>query len=218
MPPSAAALRRRFLGSLAACAVLTLLAIAFVDRPSSTWSHVVLRRAALFDWLTHIVDPLPWGSVIGLLAGGTAVALGWRPGEAGKTALACCVTVATTITVKDQLKTAFGRTWPETWTNHNPSWISNRAFGFHPFHGGQGWFSFPSGHTTLITCLAAVLWIRSPGLRWLAAALVVLVVVGLYGSDFHWIGDMVAGGFLGTACAVGVLAFGGLLPRRDGRP
>ena len=29
-----------------------------------------------------------------------------------------------------------------------------------PFHGGQGWASFPSGHTTLATAPMAVLMIR----------------------------------------------------------
>jgi membrane-associated phospholipid phosphatase len=139
-----------------------------------------------------------------------AVGLGWRPGEGGKTALACCGSVAIAFALKEQLKYAFGRTWPETWTNHNPSWIGDHAFGFHPFHGAEGWASFPSGHTTLISALAAALWQRVPSLRWLAVTLVVLVVLGLAGSDFHWVGDMVAGAFLGTGSAVGVVAFGGL--------
>jgi len=201
---------RKFLLALASCAFLTALAIVFLDRPAATWSYTVLHRPIVCVWLTYIVNPLPWGAAFGLLSGGAAVGLGWRPGECGKTGLACCASVAIAITIKEQLKRAFGRTWPETWTDHNPSWISDHAYGFHPFHGGEGWFSFPSGHTTMITAFAAVLWQRVPSLRWLAVTLVLLVVLGLFGADFHWIGDMIAGAFLGTGTAVGVVTFSGL--------
>jgi len=37
---------------------------------------------------------------------------------------------------RDTLAYAFGRYWPDTWTNDNPSLIQNGAYGFHPFHGG----------------------------------------------------------------------------------
>jgi membrane-associated phospholipid phosphatase len=204
-PPPDSSPGRKLIVALLSCVVLTTLAILFVDRAASTWSYTELHRPVLCVWLTHIVDPLPWVAAGGLLCGGAAVALGWRPGECGKTGLACCASVALAIMIKEQLKYAFGRTWPETWTNHNPSWISNAAYGFHPFHGGEGWSSFPSGHTTVITAFAAVLWLRVPSLRWLAVTLVVLVVGGLLGSDFHWVGDMVAGAFLGTASAVSVV-------------
>jgi membrane-associated phospholipid phosphatase len=212
MDPSADSSRRKFLWALLSCVVLTALAIAFVDRAASTWSYTDLHRPAFCVWMTHIVDPFPWIAVVGLLGGGAAFACGWRPGEWGKTGLACCGSIALAIMIKEQLKYAFGRTWPETWTNHNPSWITNAAYGFHPFHGGEGWSSFPSGHTTVITAFAAVLWQRVPSLRWLAVTLVVLVVGGLLGSDFHWVGDMVAGAFLGTASAVGVVVVVRRLP------
>ncbi len=198
---------QRHLLALASCLVLVLLAIAFVDRPVSTWSHDVLRRPAVLDALTHIVDPFPPAAAIGLMIAGCAAAFGgWKPGETGLTLVACCVSVIAAIAIKEQLKYGFGRTWPDTWVNHNPSWIVDRAFGFHPFHGGQGWYSFPSGHTTIICSAMAVLWIRVRPLRWLWLSLILAVVVGLLGSDYHWVSDMIAGAYLGCGTAVGVLA------------
>jgi hypothetical protein len=80
------------------------------------------------------------------------------------------------------LKLAFGRTWPETWTNRtNPSWIDNGVFGFFPFHGGSGWGSFPSviqpspAAMAVLWCAAATADLLDP---------VALVVVGLMGAIF----------------------------------
>ena len=185
--------------------VLTGLVIAFVDRPASSWAHAHLQRHT-FDWLTHLVDPLLAAAVVGLIIAGLAAAFGWRPGDKARTALACCLAVIVSVALKEHLKIAFGRTWPETWVENNPSWINTGAFGFHPFHGGRGWTSFPSGHLTQMSALAAVLWWRVARLKWLWACLPLLVAVGLYGCDYHFLGDMVAGAFLGTASAAGVLA------------
>jgi hypothetical protein len=32
-----------------------------------------------------------------------------------------------------------------------------------------------------------------------------LVAVGLWGSDYHFIGDIIAGAYLGVACGVGMV-------------
>lgn len=188
--------------------VLTALAILFIDRGASSWSHAEhLRQFRIFDAMTHLVDPLERGAILGLVVAGLAAALGgWRPKEGGLTLIACCLSIVVAYAIKEELKFICGRTWPETWVNGNPSWISDGVFGFNFFHGGEGWASFPSGHTTQMAALAAVLWIRLPRLRWLWVLLVVAVVVGLLGADYHWVGDMVAGGFLGVACGVGAVA------------
>ncbi len=188
---------------------LIAFAIAFVDRPASTWSHAEdLRRFPLFDALTHLVDPLLPGALLGLIAVGLAVACGgWKPGEKGLTFVASCLAVVVAYAIKERLKFMFGRTWPDTWVDNNPSWIKDGAYGFHFFHGGEGWSSFPSGHTTVMAALASVLWIRIRAWRWLWAGLVLLVVVGLLGADYHFVGDMVAGAYLGAVCAAGVVAF-----------
>jgi membrane-associated phospholipid phosphatase len=188
---------------------LIAFAIAFVDRPASTWSYAHhLRRFPIFNDLTHLVDPLEPGALLGLVAAGLAVGLrGWKPGEKGLTFVAACLTVVVAYAIKEQLKFIFGRTWPETWVDHNPSWITDGAYGFHFFHGGEGWASFPSGHTTEMAALASVLWIRIRRWRWVWASLVLLVVVGLLGADYHFVGDMIAGGCLGAVCAAGVVAF-----------
>lgn len=189
------------------CPILVLLCIAAVDRPAAFLSHedFAVHRVA-FDALTHLVDPIPPLATLGTACAGLAAFLGWRPGPVGRTLIACCLATLVAIALKDELKYAFGRLWPETWVESNPSLIRDGAYGFFPFHGGRGWFSFPSGHTTVVSAPIAVLWRRLPRWRPILAIPVVLVVVGLFGADYHFIGDMVAGLYLGVACGVGALA------------
>ncbi len=196
---------------VAGASAATLLSVLFVDRGAATWSHDSLHAALVFRDLTHIIDPIPPLAVVGFLALGTSLLFGWRPGPLSRTLLYACAAVLVAIAVKDQLKFAFGRLWPETWVDNNPSWIKDGAYGFAPFHGKAGWTSFPSGHMTVITAPMAVVWQRHRAWRAFAAIPVALVAVGLYGADFHFVGDMIAGTLLGSVCAVLVVA---LVPDR----
>jgi membrane-associated phospholipid phosphatase len=100
--------------------------------------------------------------------------------------------------IKDVLKYAFGHTWPETWVNHNPSYIQNDVYGYFPFHGGPGWASFPSGHMTIATSVMVLLWHAWPRLRAVWVLPPLITAIGLYGMDYHFVADMIAGSFLGS--------------------
>lgn len=189
--------------------VLVALSYYFVDRPLATVVYRnLLPYRRYFDWLTHVVDPFAIVASCVLLAAVFMVATGRRIGPVlGKlvrVASALCVAVV----AKDQLKYAFGRTWPETWVQNNLSYFRDGVFGFFPFHGGQGWYAFPSGHTVVVCVVAASLWLLFPRGRPVYALAVALVVVGLIGADYHWLGDIVAGGALGTAIGVGAAQIG----------
>jgi membrane-associated phospholipid phosphatase len=199
--------RRRFYWATLSAVILIGLSIAFVDRPASTWAHAMMHPA-FFVGLTHLVDPVLPAALVGLVAAGVAAACGWRPQACGKTLIACCLAAVVAVVIKEQLKFVFGRTWPETWIG-NPSWIGNGAFGFHFFHGGEGWASFPSGHMTMITASFAVLWRRTRRWRWLWAVPILAVAIGLLGADYHFVSDMIAGVYLGLACAAGAVALVG---------
>ncbi len=189
--------RREVAIALGAGLLAVVLAYALLDRPIATAAHV-LHRPHWCVWLTWIADVPGPASVLGLAAGGGAWLAGWKPGLWGRVLLAACVATLAASAAKDVLKFAFGRPWPETWVANNPSWIGTHTYGLFPFHGGAGWASFPSGHTTVITAPCAALWsVRL--LRPLLAALPALVVVGLLGCDFHFLSDCVAGGLLGAA-------------------
>jgi membrane-associated phospholipid phosphatase len=195
--------RKAALGATLACLVLVPLCVIFLDRAIATFSHDVLARPRWSVALTHLADiPAP-AATIGLVLAGAAYLAGWQPGPRGILLLRACILTLAALMLKDVLKFGFGRTWPDTWVDNNPSWIRNHVFGFFPFHGGRGYASFPSGHTVAVTTPCAALWWLRP-LRPLLVALPLLVVTGLLVSDFHWLGDCVAGAFL--AVAMGSLA------------
>jgi membrane-associated phospholipid phosphatase len=199
-----------------ACIVLVVIAYFAVDRPVATFSHEHLRGIPWFVWLTYIPQPLLPLACLTLATIAAWRAAGIRRNRIGSVVLRCSLSLVGALAVKDQLKFLFGRTWPETWTNSNPSFFGDGTYGFEPFHGGVAFSSFPSGHTTAIFSVIVVLWMSWPAYRWLYALVAGLVVVGLIGADHHWVSDIVAGAFLGAAAGVTAATIGtrGALSRR----
>ncbi|WP_131116099.1 phosphatase PAP2 family protein [Lichenihabitans psoromatis] len=190
----------------------TILSISLIDRPAAFWSHADFHGIWAFVALTHLVDPLPPAASIGFLVLGIAALSGRRPGPIGWVILQACVALLVAVMIKDQGKFVFGRLWPETWINNNPSLIGTGAYGFFPFHGGTGWASFPSGHMTAITAPMVAI---QPALRrwwWVTVVPIGLVAIGLFGADYHFVGDMLAGTLLGAVCAWAIVS---LMPRPE---
>lgn len=183
------------------CALFALVALAyfFADRQLAAALKPYLGGDKLFPWLTHIVDPLgPLASIGAAVVAARAMARGsLTPAESAVLRLSCAILIAWAL--KEELKWVFGRTWPETWIKPvpNPSYFGNSIYGFFPFHGGQAYASFPSGHTTAITAFAGSLWFLCPKARWLGIVLSLAVVIGLLGADYHWLSDCIAGAILG---------------------
>jgi membrane-associated phospholipid phosphatase len=179
-------------------------AYAWLDRPIAFYANTHFEKKPWFDGLTHIPDVL-WALAILMFAIAGVYALMGRvlPGPFAVGTLAG-VNLVVTEAIKEKLKYVFGRTWPETWVQNNPSLIRDGVYGFNPFHGGQGYASFPSGHTAATCAAMSVLWICCPKLRALFAALVAALVIGLLGADYHFLSDTIAGGFLG--CLTGWIA------------
>ncbi len=202
------------------CAVSVGVSIALIDRPVATWVHEHLGSQRL-SWFTtsYFGPPLKFGPfslmaspaiAVGPLAAFAfailviAGVVGWRPGIRSRAVLTLCVSAFAANEINALVKGLFGRTWPESWLGNNPSWIRDRVFGFFPFHGGQDWASFPSGHTTVIAAVAAVLWVVLPKLKVAWAAIVAVVAVGLIAGNYHFVSDVIAGLYFGGAIGLGV--------------
>jgi len=190
-------------------AVLVGLSVLLVDQPISTWSHDVLHRPPLAVDITLIANwkyPVCAASLVILAA--FAASIAGRPiGPLWRTAIAASIATFLATLAVAFVKHGFGREWPETWVNNNPSWISNHAYGFYPLHGGEGYESFPSGHTARTTAPFAVLWHRLPKLRVLWVLPTLIIAAALVAADFHFVGDCIGGAYLGVACAAAVLLF-----------
>jgi membrane-associated phospholipid phosphatase len=183
--------------------LLTVLAVAvsyvWLDRPIALSAHGRLQHQGLFVKLTYLPEIVTPLLLLAFAAIGLHALIGRPLSKLLTVIVLAAASVAVTDAVKDQLKFAFGRTWPETWVRDNPSFIRDGVYGFHPFHGGPGFAAFPSGHTAAICAVMSVLWICYPRFRVLYAAAIGVVAIGLVGADFHFLGDVIAGGFLGIS-------------------
>jgi membrane-associated phospholipid phosphatase len=181
---------------------MTLAVVAsylWLDRPLALFAHDRLKHYDLFENLSYIpkiVTPLV---LLGFAVIGLYALFGRPLTKLHMVAVLCAASVAVTEAIKFQLKFAFGRTWPETWVRNNPSFIRDHVYGFFPFHGGPGFAAFPSGHTAAVCAAMSVLWICYPRFRLLYAAAIAAVGVGLVGANFHFLGDVIAGAFLGIS-------------------
>jgi len=185
--------------SLAGTTVATAAAYIWLDRPIALTAHAYHAYQNHFAKLTYIPEPLAAAGGFVFVVAGLWVLAGRRLSCWGTTALLSAMSVLLTEIIKSQLKFVFGRTWPETFVQNNPSFIRDGVYGFNFFHGGPGYASFPSGHTAAICALSSVLWIMAPKGRPLYALAVLAVVVGLLGADYHFLSDIIAGGFVGTS-------------------
>jgi membrane-associated phospholipid phosphatase len=181
----------------------------WLDRPIAQLAHDELQRFNLFEKLTLVPNALTPLVVVALVALGLPGLSGRKLSRFQSVGLLTGLSLAVAVFVKYWLKYAFGRTWPETWIRNNLSFIRDGAYGFHPFHGGPGYASFPSGHMTMTCTVMAVLWICYPGYRPVYAVCMAAVAVGLVGANFHFLSDVIAGGFLGlTVGWLGVALWG----------
>jgi membrane-associated phospholipid phosphatase len=188
----------------------------FVDKPLALFIHAQLPQFRYFFILvTFIPEPFLGVAALIVIAVGLRRMMGRPLSRPYAVALLWSIGLFVTVALKNFLKLAFGRTWPETWINNNPSFIRDGVYGFNPFHGGKGFAAFPSGHMAVICFAMTVLWICYPRLRAAYALLIAIVAVGLMGADYHFLSDVIAGGFLGVsiACLVVALWEAGGYPR-----
>src|ERR1700730_13809064 len=169
----------------------------WLDRPIALFVHDQFQHFDVFRKLTYIPEIITPLVILAFAAIGLHALSRRALPKLQAVAVLATASLAVADAVKDQLKFAFGRTWPETWVRNNPSFIRDDVYGFNLFHGGPGFAAFPSGHTTAICAVMSVLWICYPRFRALYAVCMAAVAVGLIGANFHFVGDVIAGGFLG---------------------
>ena len=170
----------------------------WLDQPIALFVHRNVTEKTLFVWLQRLPVALPVISLFILVWCGFWSLMNRPLSRVQSVALACSISFLASNLITNQLKYAFGRTWPDTWIENNPSLIQNGFFGFNPFHGGIGFAAFPSGHTAGLCSMMAVLWWAYPSWRSVYIACVVATAIGLIGANFHFLSDVLAGVFVGS--------------------
>jgi len=91
------------------------------------------------------------------------------------------------------LKRIFGRASPD------PTYIQNHLYGFRLLHDAPHWQSFPSGTAAISAGIMSVLWIIMPRWRATRALTVALLCITVVITNYHSVGEVIAGTFLGTS-------------------
>lgn len=190
---------RKWILTLAGTSAATVFAYEWADRPVAFFFHKTVARPETFARLTYAPDPMVPLAVIVFVILGLINLSGRALSRLQNCALLCSLSVIVAELTKIHLKLAFGRTWPDTFRDNNPSFLRDGVYGFNFFHGGHAYASFPSGHTAVTCAVISVLWIYYPAWRWLYVLAVLAVAVGLIGANYHFVSDVIAGGFVGVS-------------------
>jgi membrane-associated phospholipid phosphatase len=190
-----------WLASLLSTAVAVIASYFWFDRPIALWVHYHLRlpNRGIIDQLSHTPNPILLLAATLFLLLGLLALLGRPLSYYQVTTFICCLSVIFSEAIKNLLKFFFGRTWPETWVQNNPSFIGTGTYGFHFMHAGRAYQSFPSGHMAATCAVTTVLWILYPRLRLFYVIVILLVSAGLVGANYHFLSDVIAGAFVGIS-------------------
>ena len=187
------------------CIGAVLICYFWVDRPVAFFVyHHGIDKIPVFRWLTYPPPEMQnWSALVLTIL---IVRRAWGPFlRWQKTLFVACLSLIVADDFRISLGDVCGRYWPNTWTHDNPSLIGTGAYGFHPFQRGDDVGSFPSGHAARILAFGAVWLIAMPRSRSVQVLVFVLsasMLVSLVAMDYHFVGDVIAGGVLGGIVAM----------------
>jgi membrane-associated phospholipid phosphatase len=192
-----ARLFRQTMVALATCTVAIFICYYFIDRPVAffVYRHEI-PRVEEFRWLT---EPPPlmqiWSPLVLVML---LMQLAWRPWRRWQHVLfIACATLIVADQFRGSLGDLFGRYWPETWHDNNPSLIGTGTYGFNFLKADNDNGSFPSGHATRILAFATVFWLTIPRGRWFYVIVAAPMFVALVAMNYHFVSDVIAGSVLG---------------------
>ena len=121
--------------SLVGIAAAVMASFLWLDRPVALFVHDHFRYShrGLVDELSHFPNPLILLAAVLSAILGLRIIFGRQLSQDQANTFVCSLAVIFTEITKSMLKLIFGRTWPETWVDNNPSFIRDGVYGF-PLH------------------------------------------------------------------------------------
>jgi membrane-associated phospholipid phosphatase len=110
-------------------------------------------------------------------------------------------TVPLAFVLKSVLKQLFGRMNTRGWLIHQP------VHDFRWFQGGEGYTGFPSGHMAVFAAFMVSAWLYYPRFRSLYLVLMLVLGAALIATNYHFLGDVIAGAWLGVMVNVCVARY-----------
>ncbi|MGB6429470.1 MAG: phosphatase PAP2 family protein [Candidatus Acidiferrales bacterium] len=184
-----------WLVAFVATAIAVVACVAYVDRPVAEFFDLHVRHTMAWVWIERGLAPLNWIVVLELVllfACGIWVGSGGALGSWTRAPLLCLWATMWAIAAEIIFKRIFGRGWPD------PTYVRDGLFGFHWLHGGPHWEAFPSGTASTCAAIATVLWMVAPRWRTAGPLIAALLSVAVVVTNDHWVGDVIAGAFLGA--------------------
>jgi len=184
----------------AATIVGVVICYFWLDKPIAFFVHTYTKPLHLpYEFFTLIPEWVVWlnGPVMVVL--GLCFIAGKRLNRLPTTIFLAGLSITLAGAFKSGLKDLCGRTWPETWSGGNVSLIHDGVYGFFPLHGGIAYASFPSGHMATMFGLISVLWICYPRFRGVYLTVSLLVAAALLLTNYHFLGDLIAGSLVGIS-------------------
>jgi membrane-associated phospholipid phosphatase len=194
-----------FVGLVLTAAVVPV-SVQWFDRPIALWVYDIFGGRRIPTMLADRIFSISLLSAIVFVICGLVAIMGRRFSKLEAAVAMCAISTLATTIVKDQLKFAFGRTWPDTWGPGIVSFLRDNVYGFHFFQSGKSFESFPSGHAAVAAAVLSVVWILFPKRRVICAIGVVAVDIGLVALNVHFLSDVVAGTFLGLSTGLFTVA------------
>jgi membrane-associated phospholipid phosphatase len=186
---------RWFFASLAISSLIVV-SIRYIDRPLARLTAEFHLFQALLNRAPVELPAMIALACLAVLLGGSYLAAGKRlPKWLVAGMLAGFALLWSLCLTEFLLKPLFGRTLPT-------AYLQNGQYGFHWFHLGNAFGSFPSGHADQATAILSVLWVFYPRWRWGYAGALVLGAFALVLGEWHFLSDIIAGSFIGTVSGV----------------
>jgi membrane-associated phospholipid phosphatase len=187
--------------AIALCIAAVLVCYFLIDRTVAFYvDRHHINNIKVFRWLTYPPPEVQNWSALMLTV--LMVRRAWGPfARWQKVLLVACLSLIVADDFRISLGDVCGRYWPETWSHDNPSLIGTGTYGFHPFQRGDDIGSFPSGHAARIFGFAVVWWIAIPRSRFICVTLCAPMLVSLVATNYHFVGDVIAGSVLGAIVA-----------------
>jgi membrane-associated phospholipid phosphatase len=194
---------KRVIFSFISCISLVILSYFFIDKPLAIWLYKhELQHDHVYQWLTYIPNIFVYISFIILICVLPTSKLSQLNRKFLKVIFAISISTYISLVLTKFLKFVFGRVGPEYWISNT---FDQNAYGFSLFHGGSKIFQdFPSGHSAVGFVVITIMWLVYPKLRWFSVLLGITIIISLLCTASHFLGDCIAGAFLGAL--LGVLA------------
>lgn len=196
--------------------------IRWVDHPVATWIHQ--NGVDQHLWMRTFLD-----APIALAPLGAIYMLGYilrrarsNPGVMEWNWFVVSLSLAFSLHInRNVLKIAFGRTWPRLVTDPSASavrvsdcigpsqgFLNDGIDAFHPFGGTiKAYSAFPSGSTAALIAIVVPLFVLFPRLRIPLALYTLLSLVAFVLTNTHYVGDVLAGFYVGAVCGIVAVAF-----------